>query len=239
MKTCVKCEKKLSMWNVPSKSVRVLKDGREICASCLQSVSKLIPNLRVKDYDQSEFQIAIEDAKVQININQEKVSNLQFGKLDKGGIKKTLKELQDSINDSEKLIGVIHAFDDENRNGGLYLTNDRIICICKGLGLGTKTTDFPYSKISSIDFKSSFLKSEITIHVSGNTSEYTVHDKELANQVVKFVREKLGEKNDVSNESSDKEDVFSQIEKLSLLKEKGILSEEEFNNKKAELLKRI
>jgi len=239
MRICVKCEKKLSMWNVPSKSVRVLKDGREICASCLQSTSKLIPNLRVKDYDQAEFQIAIEEAKAQINLKEEKVNNLQFGKVDESGIKKTLKELHDSLYNSEKLIGVIQAFDDENRNGGFYLTNDRIICIFKALGFGTKTTDFPYSKISSIDYKSSFLKSKITIHVSGNTSEYTVHDKELANKIVKFVREKLVEKDDNSNESSDKDDVFGQIEKLSLLKEKGILTEEEFNIKKAELLKRI
>ena len=51
MKKCVNCEKKLTMWNVPSKSVRVLKDNNEICAACLQSVSKLIPNLKVKDYN--------------------------------------------------------------------------------------------------------------------------------------------------------------------------------------------
>jgi hypothetical protein len=240
MRTCVQCEKELTMWNVPSKSVRVLKDGGEICASCLQSISKLIPNLQVKEFNQAEFKLAIDEAKDHMNSNREKINKLRFGKVDVGGINKILKELQDNLYDSEDLIGVIHAFDNENRNGGLFITDRRIICICKGLGLGTKTTDFPYSKISSIELKSGFVQSKITIHVTGNTSEYDVHDKELANQIVKFVREKLVEKIDLTKEKSkDNEDIFGQIEKLSLLKEKGILSEEEFNKKKVELLNRI
>jgi ArsR family metal-binding transcriptional regulator len=240
MKACVQCEKELTMWNVPSKSVRVLKDGREICASCLQSISKLIPNLQVKEYTEHELKSTVDKAQDHINLTREKISNLRFGKMDEGGINKTLKDLQDNINDSEDLIGVIHVFDDENRNGGFFITSKRIICICKGLGIGTKTTDFPYAKISSIEFKSSFLKSKITIHVTGNTSEYSVHDKDLANQIVKFVREKLVEKIDLPKvESKDNEDVFAQIEKLSLLREKGILTEEEFNKKKVELLNRI
>jgi len=240
MRTCVQCGKELTMWNVPSKSVRVLKDGSEICASCLQAISKLIPNLRVKEYDQSEFKLAIKEAKDTINLNHEKISNLQFGKISEGGIEKTLKELQNILNDSEELIGAIHAFDHENRNGGLFLTDKRIICICKGLGLGTKTTDFYYSKISSIELETGFLQSKITIHVTGNTSEYNVPNKELANQIVKFVREKLVQKIELpKEESKENDDIFAQIEKLSSLKEKGILSEEEFNNKKVELLKRI
>jgi hypothetical protein len=240
MRTCVLCGKELTIWNVPGSSVRTLKDGREICASCLQSTLKLIPNLKVKDYDQSEFILVIDEAKNRVEMNRNKINQLQFGTVDVGGINKTLKELQDSLDDSETLIGVIHTFDDENRDGGLFLTDRRIICICKGFGLGTKTADFPYSKISSIEYKSSILKSKITIHVTGNTSEYTVFDKELANQIVKFVREKLvGILETPKTESEEGKDVFAQMEKLALLRDKGIISEEEFNNKKAELLNRI
>ena len=39
--------------------------------------------------------------------------------------------------------------------------------------------------------------------------------------------------------SKQEVDTFEQIEKLSVLKEKGILTEEEFNNKKNEILNRI
>lgn len=232
MRTCVLCDKKLTMWNVPSKSVRVLKDGSEICASCLQSKLKLIPDFNAKDYDQSELQAVVKEAK-------EKVSDLRFGNVNQIGIKKTLKDLSGNLDDSEELLGVIQVFDDEERNGGFYLTDKRILCICKGFGLGTQTTDFPYSKISSIDFKSTLLKSKITIHVSGNSSEYKVYDQELAEQIVKFVREKLVESDQKPDKPVESEDIFAQIEKLSQLKERGILSEEEFNSKKAELLKRI
>lgn len=47
------------------------------------------------------------------------------------------------------------------------------------------------------------------------------------------------DKDDELNLSSSKEHIPEQIKKLSELKEQGILTEEEFNNKKAELLARI
>ena len=50
---------------------------------------------------------------------------------------------------------------------------------------------------------------------------------------------KLLAKANVSNSSKNNEDVYSEIERLSALKDKGILTEEEFSEKKVELLSRI
>lgn len=46
-------------------------------------------------------------------------------------------------------------------------------------------------------------------------------------------------KANVSDSSKNNEDIYSEIERLSALKDKGILTEEEFSKKKAELLSRI
>ena len=45
--------------------------------------------------------------------------------------------------------------------------------------------------------------------------------------------------NNTTNSSDFEEDIFSKIEKLAALKDKNILSIEEFENKKGELLSRL
>lgn len=51
--------------------------------------------------------------------------------------------------------------------------------------------------------------------------------------------DKFDSKDNKTNTSSDGNDVFAQLEKLQKLKEAGILTDEEFNLKKQELLNKM
>jgi len=82
-------------------------------------------------------------------------------------------------------------------------------------------------------------KNQVSFQSSGGIKVDT--GKSIRNEIIKgsdskyIVDKKKEEKKDDKKESSD-EDVFAQIEKLATLKEKGILSEEEFVKKKKQLL---
>jgi hypothetical protein len=71
-----------------------------------------------------------------------------------------------------------------------------------------------------------------------NWGKYTV-DMERMQEVGEYIRSKVGEAKSEENDSSDSEDEIDKLERLADLKNEGILSEEEFKEKKQELLDEI
>ena len=67
------------------------------------------------------------------------------------------------------------------------------------------------------------------------------HKKRDVEKFVEFVRDNIGNSPGTANQNKQKQagDVLSQIEKLSELKDKGIITEDEFISKKEKLLTKI
>jgi len=67
------------------------------------------------------------------------------------------------------------------------------------------------------------------------------HKKKDVERFVEFVRDNIGSSPETANQNKQKQpdDVLSQIEKLSELKDKGIITEDEFISKKEKLLTKI
>jgi hypothetical protein len=238
MRTCVMCQKNLTMWNVPSKSVRFLKDGYEICADCLQQARKLSPDIVLDKHDRSTLIQALDTAKDRIKRNNDRISNARYGTAEDYGVKNTLAELNQLLHEDEDLIGMIQIFDGVEARGGMFVTDRRIICITKGMSFNAQTTDFPYSKISSIDFNPGFFETKFAIHTSGNSMDFITHNQSLATQIINYVREKITTSTS-PKESTNSGDLLGQLEKLAKLKEIGAITDDEFNAKKTEILKRI
>lgn len=136
-----------------------------------------------------------------------------------------------------------------NGNGVLVGTNKRLIFVDKGLLYGIRVEDFPYDKITSIQYKTGMLLGEITIFASGNKADIKSMEKGAARSFAEHVRARI---TSVSSSAAamkpdaltpapaksiaDDGDVISKLERLAALKAQGILTEHEFLDQKAKIL---
>ncbi len=156
--------------------------------------------------------------------------------------KREIKELPNILWENENVENLIQGTYN-NGNGILVATNTRLIFIDKGLVFGLKVEDFPYDKISSIQYSTGLLLGKLTIFASGNKAVIDNVDKQRVRIFGDVVRNKISSKDTVetpTNQSQQKkdnsDDVVSKLERLAKLKEQGILTEEEFNQQKLKIL---
>lgn len=108
--------------------------------------------------------------------------------------------------------------------------------------------DFPYDKVSSVKSETGMRSGKLTIFASGNKAELKdIHPKARVPEIGDYVRGRI------SAGSSNKpvaaaaptaapaaeDGPMEQLKKLGELREAGILTDEEFETKKAELLSRL
>lgn len=131
------------------------------------------------------------------------------------------------------------------RNGIFLATDKRVVFYAKKMG-GFDLESFPYRSISSFEHKKSLMGHGISFFASGNEVRMKwINDGNAVNEFVSTVRGHLhGASTAASSASmpqapSTNEDIAGKIRQLSELHEAGILSDEEFATKKAELLSRM
>jgi hypothetical protein len=152
---------------------------------------------------------------------------------------KEIKALPSILWEDEKLERLVTGIYN-NGNGILAATNKRLVFVDKGLIYGLKVEDFPYDKITSIQYQQGMVIGEITIYASGNKAEIKWVDKALTKSFAEHVRARITATTSsvapqpVAAQVAD--DPIAKLERLASLKEKGILSEEEFRQQKAAIL---
>ena len=129
-----------------------------------------------------------------------------------------------------------------NGRGILVATNRRLIFIDKGM-LSLKVEDFSYDKIASIESKTGMVFGSLTIYASGNKEKFEYADKELLRGFADFLRVRISTQKSQSSpvsspveNSSSTISVADELEKLAGLRDRGIITEEEFSAQKAKLL---
>jgi len=134
-----------------------------------------------------------------------------------------------------KLLG-----NDKIRNGIFVATEKRLIFFAKKL-FGYDFESFPFKNISSIEKSKGIMGHSITIFASGNKVKMKWINQGDVSVFTQYINSKLGhqEQKITHSFSSKTNDIPSLIQNLSELKDKGILTEEEFTNKKNELLAKI
>lgn len=165
--------------------------------------------------------------------------------------RKEIKELPSILWENEMPEAIIQGFYN-NGTGILVCTNSRLIFIDKGLIYGLKVEDFPLKNISSIQYETGMIFGKITIFASGNKADIEQLDKKQARNFSEFVRSKISKgaettsnapppiptPNDTNiTESKSSTDIMiEQLERLAALRDKGILTDEEFESQKAKIL---
>ena len=135
----------------------------------------------------------------------------------------------------------------KNNSGVLVATDRRMLFVDKGFLGQLKVEDFPYDKISSIESNRGILLGSITIYASGNQERIDNIPKAQIDSFVAAQRDKISSlkhKNAVdpspsSHSGSQSQSVIDELEKIGKLHQQGILTDDEFEQAKARLLRSI
>lgn len=152
-----------------------------------------------------------------------------------------------------KLIGYLWEGEQvEHLAGGTYgpgiglvaLTDRRLLFVKDGM-MSKATEDFPIEKISSVQWNSGLVQGTLTVFASGNKAEITQIYKDDGKRIADAIRNRLSgpagtpQPTPEAPAAAPSEDVFETLRKLGELRDLGIVTPEEFEAKKAELLRRI
>jgi len=163
--------------------------------------------------------------------------------------KAELKELPNVLSPNEKLLRIIEGFlkkihnRDINGHGIVFVTDKRVVFFRKSF-IGTVTIEeIPVSKISSVSFRKGMMYASIAIITSGNEAVVEQCDKDEAKRFTENIQtliSGLGTPAPVAvaplAAAASSTGHLDQLEKLFDLKQKGILTEDEFTVQKAKLL---
>jgi len=165
----------------------------------------------------------------------------------KFGGRRELKKLQDHVWPTETVERMVTG----SYGGGmglLVMTDKRLIFLKEGM-MSSTLEDFPFDKISSIQWSSGMLTGKITIYLSGNKGEINNVDKTDGKAIADNVRSRISSLGETSPpplsrppEPSGPMSTATHLELLQQLQqmhEAGLLSDDEYSTKKAEILGRM
>ena len=137
--------------------------------------------------------------------------------------RREIKELPRILWENECLENIIQGTYNDG-NGVLVATNKRLIFVDKGFVVGLKVEDFPYDKISSIQYETGILMGTLVIFASGNKAEIKKVAKNNLRGFAEWVRARISAPQPsvtVPNESqthATHEDTIAQLERLAKLR---------------------
>jgi hypothetical protein len=133
----------------------------------------------------------------------------------------------------------------------IYVTNMRVLYKDPRLfGLKAKIIDMAYKDISNIELKRGLFSTEIILfsRFLSKTEKLPAVDKETAQQVNVLIqkgirgelpRQVISEDRNAPVQAKEPSDPLKELEKLGELKQKGIITDDEFKKLKSELLNRL
>jgi Bacterial PH domain/Short C-terminal domain len=155
-----------------------------------------------------------------------------------GKLEKLVKLAQEHLDQDEQIIAsVLGAYEskimgrDTVRNGVFLATDKRILFYGKKM-MGYDLEVFPYENISSFEIGKGILGRSISFFASGNKVKMKWINQGEVDKFIEYVRENVGKKSETKSSTN----AADEIKKLAELKDAGILTEEEFEAKKKQLL---
>jgi hypothetical protein len=152
----------------------------------------------------------------------------------KFGGKREIKKLHEHLHDGEQVAYIAQGVYDGNQ-GIVVLTDQRLLFVFHGL-LSQAVEDFPLDRLSSVQTKAGMATGDLTVHASGNSAVIKSILKPDLKYLGDALRQRLGAGKPTSPAPSAPVDVADQLTKLAILRDQGILTEEEFAAQKAKLL---
>lgn len=165
------------------------------------------------------------------------------------GNKRNIEKAEAVLNSNEKVLFVnptnltissVNTRKKDTLPGVVFLTDKRFVFYYQILG-SYSTDTIPLNQIQSVSCSGNGISgSHVEINTLVKTYDMLVsYKRDIAQKIQQVFETAKSNYDSPSKNDVQSDDIFSQIEKLSALKDKGIINEEEFQSKKAELLARI
>lgn len=162
---------------------------------------------------------------------------------------KLTEQVKAHLEPSEPILGAVQGTyetkimgSDSVRTGSLIATDRRLVFYAKKLG-GYELESFPYGNISSFEQGKNMMGHTVTFFASGNKvhMKWIKTDKQLAlfTETVKASMNGAKATPAPTAAAPAQGDVMDQLRKLGELRDLGVLTGDEFDAKKAELLARM
>lgn len=158
---------------------------------------------------------------------------------------KEIRYLPQVLVEGEVIHGITSGFY-ESKTWIIVITNMRLVFLDKGMLFGLKQVDMPLSQIDSISHKTGLLFGEIKVATASGAKtigSITKRDVvKIASIIAGLVHGggTLPQASPSESQAADlyatRKDLASQLERLAALREKGVLTEEEFQVSKARIL---
>jgi len=163
-----------------------------------------------------------------------------LGKIDTFGTKKEIAYLPEILTPDEVILGLCSGFVDGN-TWLCTITNQRIILLDKGLIYGLKQLELPIAQIKSVSHKIGMLMGELCIDTGGEIKKIGNILKADTPKIASIISDLLHKResaqaNRNTQTTSTDDDMITKLERIAALKEKGILTEEEFIQQKEKIL---
>lgn len=157
---------------------------------------------------------------------------------------KLLDQVREHLDADEQIIEAIQGSyetkimgSDTVRTGSLLATERRLVFFAKKL-TGYDLESFPYENISSIECGKNMMGGKVAFFASGNKVEMKWIKSGDLQRLVAYVQSRMGRPGS-SPQPPGADDPVAQIRKLGELRDAGLLSDEEFAAKKAQILDRM
>jgi len=175
-------------------------------------------------------------------MNESELANLAEKKLSMAFmVRREMKKLPSLLGEGEKVVNLARG-EYDGKEGLVAITDRRIIFLEEGV-LRHRLEDFPYDKVTSVQTETGIRSGKLTIFASGNKAVISdVHPKQRSPEIGEFVRTCISAgapKPSDGPPGAAAETVTDQLKKLGELRDAGVLTLQEFEAKKAELLARI
>ncbi len=161
----------------------------------------------------------------------------ELGSFDSWFTKKEIRYLPDVIDEEEEIKAITSGLHEGN-TWLIVITTRRILFLDKGMIYGLKQMEMPLTQITSVSHKTGLMFGDIEIYTAGGKKKIETISKRDVPKVAAILSDLIKQVHYNRNPSqpSQQPDIVSQLEKLAELKEKGILTEEEFLAQKAKIL---
>lgn len=159
------------------------------------------------------------------------------------GLRKELRTLPSHLAEGEDVLNMSNGMYD-GVQGLIVLTDRRVIFISAGM-TKSRFEDFPYGRISSVQHSGGMMFGELVIFTSGNKAELKQMIKDRAKEIGDYIRDRIHAQTDAQAPTTPEaaptpgqsaDDPFEKLRKLGELRDAGVITDEDFEAKKQQLL---
>lgn len=127
---------------------------------------------------------------------------------------------------------------DRQYNGTLIVSDNRVAFYRQGI-FGEILETMPLARITSVERKSSLGRRVIRLHTSHDALEFKTFDKNAESDLVKAIESGRAAYTTQQSDAPSNDDPMGKLKELGELKESGVITQEDFDEKKALILSEI